>query len=220
MTKLEIKKRIITSLFLFFLLTLMYFFNFVLIISLLIIAVCTWVEFNGLTAKIFKKKDSINKILKLACRAITLIYLAFLTYFIIIIKSMNTELNDALVYALLISILTDIGGLVTGGIVKGKKLTKISPKKTISGSLGSFFFSITLVPFYLNIFIDHKIIVLVLITLVISLTSQIGDLFISFLKRKANVKDTSNLLPGHGGILDRIDGMIFAIPISLIIFSF
>ena len=220
MTKLEIKKRIITSLFLFFLLTLMYFFNFVLIISLLIIAVCTWVEFNGLTAKIFKKKDSINKILKLACRAIALIYLAFLTYFIIIIKSMNTELNDALVYALLISILTDIGGLVTGGIVKGKKLTKISPKKTISGSLGSFFFSITLVPFYLNIFIDHKIIVLVLITLVISLTSQIGDLFISFLKRKANVKDTSNLLPGHGGILDRIDGMIFAIPISLIIFSF
>ena len=220
MTKLEIKKRIITSLFLFFLLTLMYFFNFVLIISLLIIAVCTWVEFNGLTAKIFKKKDSINKILKLACRAIALIYLAFLTYFIIIIKSMNTELNDALVYALLISILTDIGGLVTGGIVKGKKLTKISPKKTISGSLGSFFFSITLVPFYLNIFIDHKIIVLVLITLVISLTSQIGDLFISFLKRKANVKDTSNLLPGHGGILDRIDGMIFAIPISLIIFNF
>ena len=133
---------------------------------------------------------------------------------------MNTELNDALVYALLISILTDIGGLVTGSIIKGKKLTKISPKKTISGSLGSFFFSITLVPFYLNIFIDHKIIVLVLITLVISLTSQIGDLFISFLKRKANVKDTSNLLPGHGGILDRIDGMIFAIPISLIIFSF
>ena len=102
MTKLEIKKRIITSLFLFFLLTLMYFFNFVLIISLLIIAVCTWVEFNGLTAKLFKKKDSINKILKLACRAIALMYLAFLTYFIIIIKSMNTQLNDALVYALLI----------------------------------------------------------------------------------------------------------------------
>ncbi|MDB4081777.1 phosphatidate cytidylyltransferase [Candidatus Pelagibacter sp.] len=220
MIKLEIKKRIITSLFLFFILILMYFYNFVLIISLLIITICAWIEFNSLIAKIFKKKDSINKTLKLACKATSLIYLAFLTYFIIIIKSLNTDLNDALVYALLISILTDIGGLVIGSTIKGNKLTKISPKKTISGALGSFFFSITLVPFYLNIFIDYKIIVLVLITLAISLTSQIGDLFISFLKRKANVKDTSNLLPGHGGILDRIDGMIFAIPISLILFSF
>jgi phosphatidate cytidylyltransferase len=198
----------------------MYLFNFVLIISLLIIAVCAWIEFNGLIDKIFKKKDIKNKTLKLTFKATSLIYLTFLTYFIIIIKSLNTELNDVLVYALLISILTDTGGLVIGSILKGKKLTNISPKKTISGALGSFFFSITLVPFYLNIFINHKIIVLVLITIAISLTSQMGDLFFSFLKRKANVKDTSNLLPGHGGILDRIDGMIFAIPISLIIFSF
>ena len=102
--------------------------------------------------------------------------------------------------------------------IKGKKLTKISPKKTISGAFGSFLFSLMLVPFYLNVFTDYKMPVLILITLLVSLTSQIGDLFISFLKRKASVKDTSNLLPGHGGVLDRIDGMIFSIPACLIIF--
>ena len=76
-----------------------------------------------------------------------------------------------------------------------------------------------LVPFYFNNFIDYKTSILILITLAVSLTSQIGDIFISYLKRKAKVKDTSNLLPGHGGVLDRIDGMIFAIPVGLLIFS-
>ena len=132
---------------------------------------------------------------------------------------MNSELKDALVYILLISILTDIGGLVIGSTFKGKKLTKISPKKTVSGALGSLFFSLMLVPFYFNSFIDYKTSILILITLAVSLTSQIGDIFISYLKRKAKVKDTSNLLPGHGGVLDRIDGMIFAIPVGLFIFS-
>ena len=218
MMKLELKKRITTSILLFSLLTLMFFYNFVLIISLIVIAVCAWIEFYALIEKILKKENSKNKILRFIYKTISLVYLTILIYFIIIVKSLNYQLEDALVYSILVSILTDIGGLVIGKLFKGKKLTKISPKKTISGALGSFLFSLILVPFYLDIFIDYKISILILITLLISLTSQIGDLFISFLKRKASVKNTSNLLPGHGGVLDRIDGMVFSIPACLIIF--
>jgi len=218
MLKLELKKRIITSLFLFFLLTLMFFYNFILIISLIVIAVCAWIEFYALIAKILKNESNKNKILRFIFKTISLIYLTILIYFIIVIKSLNHQLVDALVYSILVSILTDIGGLIIGKIFKGKKLTKISPKKTISGALGSFLFSLILVPFYLNVFTDLNIFALILITLAVSFASQIGDLFISFLKRKAAVKDTSNLLPGHGGVLDRIDGMIFSIPVCLIVF--
>ena len=218
MMKLELKKRITTSILLFSLLTLMFFYNFVLIISLIVIAVCAWIEFYALIEKILKKENSKNKILRFIYKTISLVYLTILIYFIIIVKSLNYQLEDALVYSILVSILTDIGGLVIGKLFKGKKLTKISPKKTISGALGSFLFSLILVPFYLDIFIDYKISVLILITLLVSSISQIGDLFISFLKRKASVKNTSNLLPGHGGVLDRIDGMVFSIPACLIIF--
>jgi phosphatidate cytidylyltransferase len=118
----------------------------------------------------------------------------------------------------LVAILSDIGGLVFGRIFKGKKLTKISPNKTISGSIGSFIFSILLIPFFFKGQIEHNILNMLIITIIISLTSQLGDLFISFLKRKAQVKDTSDLLPGHGGVLDRIDGIIFAIPLGIYLF--
>ena len=124
-----------------------------------------------------------------------------------------------IVYSLLVSITSDLGGMLFGKIFKGKKLTKISPNKTISGSLGSFICSLTLIPFFLDFFLNHNILILLIITLLISLTSQLGDLFISLLKRKANVKNTSDLLPGHGGVLDRIDGMLFAIPVGFIIFG-
>jgi phosphatidate cytidylyltransferase len=113
--------------------------------------------------------------------------------------------------------MTDIGGLVVGKIFKGKKLTKISPKKTISGSIGSFIFSLSIIPLFIEFFNDYYLLELIMITIVISLVSQIGDLFISFLKRKAKVKDTSDLLPGHGGVLDRIDGIIFSIPLGFLI---
>jgi phosphatidate cytidylyltransferase len=114
--------------------------------------------------------------------------------------------------------MSDLGGLTFGKIFKGKKLTKISPNKTISGSIGSFIFSISLIPFFYKSQIDQNLLNIFLITIIISLTSQSGDLFISFLKRKAKVKDTSDLLPGHGGVLDRIDGIIFAIPLGIYLF--
>ena len=115
--------------------------------------------------------------------------------------------------------MSDIGGLISGKIFKGRKLSKISPNKTISGSLGSFLFSLILIPFFLKYFNSYNILTIVLFTTLISFASQLGDLLISLLKRKAKVKDTSDLLPGHGGVLDRIDGIIFAIPIGLLIFS-
>mgnify|MGYP003686165897 FL=1 len=121
-------------------------------------------------------------------------------------------------YSTLVAITSDIGGLVIGKTFKGRKLTKVSPNKTINGSLGSFIFSLTLVPIFNENYFQLNYLSLIIITLTISLISQIGDLFISSLKRNAKVKHTSDILPGHGGILDRIVGIIFAIPIGVIIF--
>ena len=211
---LELKKRIITSIILITLLFFMHFYTYILIISLIVITLITWIEFYGLLAKIFYK----NKLLKFIFKSISLTYLLSLFLCILYVVSSKPELKIFFVYSILVSIASDIGGLIFGKLFKGKKLTKISPNKTISGAMGSFLFSLILVPFYLNIFTDYKIFLLILITISISLTSQMGDLFISFLKRKASVKNTSNLLPGHGGVLDRIDGMIFAIPVGLILF--
>ena len=123
-------------------------------------------------------------------------------------------------YSVLIAVLSDIGGLVFGKIFKGKKLTKISPNKTISGSIGSFIFSLLLIPVFYGELHKYNFLLLVFIIMTISLTSQLGDLFISYLKRKAKVKDTSDILPGHGGLLDRMDGIIFAIPIGILLFIY
>ena len=121
---------------------------------------------------------------------------------------------------MLIAVLSDIGGLVSGRTFKGKRLAKISPNKTISGSIGSFIFSLLLVPLFYDKLVKYDLINLILIILAVSLISQLGDLFISYLKRKAKVKDTSNILPGHGGLLDRFDGIIFAVPVGIMLFNF
>ena len=126
--------------------------------------------------------------------------------------------NIWILYPLLISISSDIGGLFFGKIFKGKKLTKISPNKTVSGSIGSFIFSLSLIPFFLNHLLDYSLLTIIFITIFISLTSQLGDLLISFLKRKTKIKNTGDILPGHGGFLDRVDGIIFALPIGFILF--
>ena len=100
------------------------------------------------------------------------------------------------------------------------KLTRISPNKTISGSIGAYVFSLFLLIFFHKELFNYDFLALSLITVLISTTSQLGDLFISLLKRKAKVKDTSDILPGHGGFLDRIDGIIFAIPAGILLFNF
>ena len=216
----NIKKRILTSILLIALLIGMFFYSYIMIISLIIIAIISWIEFYALISKIFKKDILKDKFFRFSYKALSLIYLSGLVYLIFTIESENTNLKIYLLYSVLVAILSDIGGLVCGKIFKGKKLTKISPNKTISGSIGSFMFSILLIPFFYKVQIDQSLVNLFLITIIISLTSQLGDLFISLLKRKAKVKDTSDLLPGHGGVLDRVDGIIFAIPLGIFLFIF
>ena len=216
----EFKKRIITSVFLISLLALMYIYSFVMMISLIIIGLISWIEFYALISKILKKKDFNDKFLRFLYKAISLIYISLLIYCILVIESHYPHYKTYLLFIILISILTDVGGLLVGKFFKGKKLTKISPNKTISGSIGSFLFSLVLIPFFSNIFIIYNFYELSMIIILISFTSQLGDLFISYLKRKASVKNTSDILPGHGGFLDRIDGMIFAIPIGVLLFNF
>jgi phosphatidate cytidylyltransferase len=188
------------------------------IISLIIIAIISWIEFYSLISKILKKNTLKDNFLRFFYKALSLIYLSGLVYLIFAIESDYSNLKIYLLYSVLVSILSDIGGLVCGKIFKGKKLTKISPNKTISGSIGSFIFAILLIPFFYTVQIDQSLVNLFLITIIISLISQLGDLLISLLKRKAKVKDTSDLLPGHGGVLDRIDGIIFAIPLGIFLF--
>ncbi|MDB3903364.1 phosphatidate cytidylyltransferase [Candidatus Pelagibacter sp.] len=214
----NIKKRIITSIFLISLLILMFFYAFIMIISVIIISIIAWIEFYALISKIFKKDKTKHKILRFFCKTTSLFYLSALVYLIFIIESDHSDLKIYFLYSVLVAIMSDIGGLFFGKIFKGKKLTKISPNKTISGSIGSLIFSMLLILFsYENIF-NKDLISLFAITISISIISQLGDLFVSLLKRKAKVKDTSDILPGHGGILDRIDGIIFAIPVGIFLF--
>jgi phosphatidate cytidylyltransferase len=214
----NLKKRVVTSIFLIFLLIGMFFYSYIMIVSLIIIAMISWIEFYALISKIIKKNRLKEKFLRFFYKTLSLFYLSGLVYLILAIESGYSNFRIYLIYSILIAIMSDIGGLIFGKLFKGKKLTKISPKKTISGSIGSFIFSITLIPFFYKSQIDQNFISILLITIIISLTSQLGDLFISLLKRKAKVKDTSDLLPGHGGVLDRIDGIIFAIPLGIYLF--
>ena len=216
--KSNIKKRILTSIILISLLIGMFYYSYIMIVSLIIITIISWIEFYALISKILKKNILKDKFFRFFYKTLSLIYLSGLVYLIFAIESEYSNLKIYLLYSVLVAIQSDIGGLVCGKIFKGKKLTKISPNKTISGSIGSFMFSTLLIPFFYKGQIDQTLVNLFIITIIISLTSQLGDLFISLLKRKAKVKDTSDLLPGHGGVLDRIDGIIFAIPLGIFLF--
>jgi len=170
-------------------------------------------EFNNIFLKIFKKK----KLLHLILIFITTLYLFYFSLSILLFLNFDNSNKIILLFLLSISISTDIGGYCFGKFFKGKKLTKISPNKTYSGLIGSLLISV-LVSFIFFRNLDLTINYLA-ITIILSIISQIGDLLISFLKRKAKIKDTGKFLPGHGGLLDRVDGILFAIPIGLIIIS-
>ena len=135
----------------------------------------------------------------------------------------DTNYSLTIMYWVLAStFLSDIGGYVFGRVFKGKKLTKISPNKTYSGAIGSVIFSVISMP-VLNLFqqilynksmINFFQLKYLLLTILISIICQSGDLYVSFWKRKIKIKNVSNILPGHGGVLDRIDGLIFVLIFS------
>ena len=207
----ELFKRVITSVLLITLLLLAI--NNIYLMSILLL-ICYYeilYEFFSILKKII-----INKFFLYVTTTILLIYITFLNLEIFNIFLFNINEKKLLLYFIIIvCISSDIGGYVFGKIFKGKKLTKISPNKTYSGLVGSYFLSVILVLFLFNN--SYEIFELIFFTLIISSISQTGDLFISFLKRKAKLKDTGSIFPGHGGILDRFDGIIFAIPLGLAI---
>ena len=142
-------------------------------------------------------------------------------------KLRNSFIGDYiyLLFVTIVCVSTDIGGYVFGKIFKGPRLTKISPKKTYSGMIGGFILStITATIFFNNVFLFNNLIKdltlgLFILVLLISAISQLGDIIVSYFKRLSKIKDTGKIIPGHGGLLDRIDGMIFAFPFSYLVFS-
>ena len=207
----KIVKRICTSLFLLGLIYLALINIYILLISLFIIFIQIIVEFNNILKKIFFKK---KLIIYLSLILIQIYTLFLLLNIFIIINSDNVEYRIFLLIIFFICIFTDMGGYIFGKIFKGKKLTKISPNKTYSGMIGSYILSLFVVYILFKNYLGTR--ELLFFIFIISSISQAGDIFISMLKRKAKLKDTGKLLPGHGGILDRIDGLYFAIPLGLL----
>ena len=215
--KSELFKRFISSLFLLSLIFLSALINDYIFLSLLfIVVIFSWIEWIKIIEKIKFKK--IYKIIHI---------ILFLIYLLIaFIICFNVFVIDKYFFLtiLMICVFSDIGGYVFGKTFGGKKLTKISPNKTISGSIGSFtlsYIGFFVIYLYFSdlLFVSLQIEILVFVPFFISLICQCGDLFISYYKRRAKIKNTGNLIPGHGGLLDRIDGSIFALPLGFIIIS-
>ena len=208
--KSEIYKRINTGLLLFLILVLMFISKiFYLFISIIIFSL-SFIEFTKLS-KLFLKKKNVKQLL------INLTFAIYLFFFLLIfIFGLNDiHFKVILFIILLICISSDIGGILFGKIFKGPKLIKISPNKTLSGSLGSFILSMLMSSILLGYIFNTDLINNIFLGFFVSLSVQLGDLFFSYLKRKSSVKNTGNILPGHGGILDRIDGILLGVPVGL-----
>ncbi len=207
----ELNKRLITS----FVLGVIFFFSIlsevILIFVLIIIFIQLYFEFYSLINKILSKKQ---KFLLFLISFLILIYI-FIFILCIAINFLDKQNNNFFILMMSISvcIASDIGGYVFGKFFKGKKLTSISPKKTYSGLFGAYILSV--MSSYLIFYNFFSLNYIITFSVIISTVSQSGDLFVSYLKRKAKLKDTGEFLPGHGGLLDRLDGILFAIPFAL-----
>ena len=208
----DLKKRIATSILLLSLLFLGFKNIIILSIILFFIFVEIFNEFQIILKKIFLKKKLFLFVILVLIQLYTL-YLISLILFPFVQN--DSQKINYLFLIISICITSDIGGYIVGNIVKGKKLTKISPKKTYSGMIGSFIFSLIISSVLFKDLVSIQS--LIIFIFLISLISQIGDILISLLKRTAKLKDTGNILPGHGGLLDRFDGLFFAIPLGFMI---
>ncbi len=202
------KERLYTSFFLLLSLFLLMSFSFILIYGLIVLGTLSILEFLKLTKKIIK-----NNIFYFSFNLIFIIYI-FSFCILFLVFNNFLQLKVILFSLLLGCVASDIGGFIFGKIFKGPKLTKISPNKTISGSLGSLIFTVVVFNGSMFYFIGNLSIMLVLVAIITSIFCQLGDLFFSLLKRKAKIKDTGNFLPGHGGVLDRLDGILLGIPVG------
>ena len=215
-------KRIFTSIILISILFLVNFSHqYVFVFAILIVGILVCIEANNLFLKLLIIKSKNKYFLKKINFKFLILNIITFSYIFLIFCNFSLEIHKYespffFIYIICICFFTDIGGYVFGKIIGGKKLSKISPNKTISGTIGSFVFSIFPLILILNLnYLDLELnLKNIIFCFLISLISQLGDLFISFIKRKAKVKDTGNMLPGHGGILDRVDGIIFAVPFS------
>ena len=212
----ELEKRIITSIILFLIaIFCILIHKFVFVLILIVTLFVCFNEWRNINYKYFKKKQH-NNWKYFFVQFVGLVYLFIFLSTSIALRGNNSESIAFFIIILCICIFSDIGGYVFGKVIGGKKLTIISPNKTISGSLGSFIFStLPVLLFNLQNFTGvsfEGLSINIELCLIVSLVCQLGDLLISYFKRLNKVKDTGTILPGHGGLLDRIDGLIFAIP--------
>ncbi len=213
-----LSKRILTSFVLIIIIFLAFKYSSILFVSLLIINFMAIQEFKYIFKKIFKNRPYFA-FLSILFSVIYLTIFSLVIWFYL--DSTESVKIISLAFLIIICVLTDLGGFFCGKLVGGKKLTSISPNKTYSGMIGSFIFSLLfgyIFYYYQQEILKFDINISILIVLV-SLISQLGDLTISFFKRKAKIKDTGSILPGHGGILDRIDGILIALPLGIILIS-
>jgi len=202
----ELHKRILTSIILLPIIifaTLYSYISFVLLLFIILsLSIYEWFNLNI-------KKYSVTTV-------IGYFFIIISFAFAFLLRGENLENHIIFLWVLFVCFFSDIGGYLFGKIIGGKKITKISPNKTYSGMAGSFIFS--LLPIYifnlvlfnfLNIDLFFLSLKNIFISLLISAFCQFGDITMSYFKRKNKIKDTGNILPGHGGILDRIDGLLF-----------
>ena len=210
----NLKKRINTSLLLLILVLLIFSFDFILTYSLIVLGVLSILEFIGISKKAFKSKISFI--------SSNIFFIIYIFIFCLIFLNFSTNvLSKYILFILLLGcVSSDIGGFIFGKMFNGPKLTKISPNKTYAGALGSIMLTmlvVNILSFYLLKTLSVKTFIL---SLAVSIFCQLGDLLFSLLKRKANLKDTGNFLPGHGGVLDRIDGILLGLPLGFLTIVF